>query len=53
MIMPKGKPQTAEEENDLGGLIPAGRKIDDIAAKIEESKEAIFKKIERLGLEVV
>jgi len=37
----------------LRDLIVAGRKVDDIALKMGKSKEAIFKKIERLGLRVV
>ena len=37
----------------LRDLIVAGRKVDDIALRMGKSKEAIFKKIERLGLRVV
>lgn len=51
--MPKGKPWTIEEEKQLKELVIRGFKPADIAAKMGKTKDAITKKIERLGLKVV
>jgi hypothetical protein len=51
--MPKGKPWSAEEEAKLKQLIDEGQTLETIAAKLGKSKQAIRRKIERLGLEVV
>jgi len=51
--MPKGKPWTREEEKQLKDLVLRGLKPADIAAKMGKTKDAIIKKIERLGLKVV
>jgi hypothetical protein len=49
----KGKPWTCEQEKQLRDLVTAKSSIDVIASKLEKSPEAVRKKIERLGLEVV
>jgi hypothetical protein len=51
--MPKGKPWTKEEEQQLKELVIRGLKAEDIAAKMGKTKDAILKKIQRLGLKVV
>jgi hypothetical protein len=51
--MPKGKPWTAEQEKHLRKLMAAKDPLDVIASKLKKSPEAVRKKIERLGLEVV
>jgi hypothetical protein len=51
--MPKGKPWTKEEEQQLKELVIKGLKAEDIATKMGKSKDAILKKIQRLGLKVV
>jgi hypothetical protein len=51
--MPKGKPWTREEEQQLKELVIRGLKAEDIAAKMGKSKDAVLKKIQRLGLKVV
>jgi len=51
--MPKGKPWTREEEQQLKELVIRGLKTEDIAAKMGKSKDAVLKKIQRLGLKVV
>ena len=51
--MPKGKPWTKEEEQQLRELVIRGLKAEDIAAKMDKSKDAVLKKIQRLGLKVV
>jgi len=49
----KGKPWTPKQEKDLHRLVEAKESIDVIACKLDKSPEAIRKKVERLGLEVV
>jgi maleate cis-trans isomerase len=49
----KGKPWTPKQEKDLRRLVEAKEALDVIAVKLDKSPEAIRKKIERLGLEVV
>jgi hypothetical protein len=51
--MPKGKPWTREQEKQLRGLVDSRESLEVIAAKLGKSKQAIRRKIERLGLEVV
>jgi DNA repair ATPase RecN len=51
--MPKGKPWTAEEENLLKKLIEVHEPLHTIAARFRKSQQAIIKKAQRLGLEVV
>jgi hypothetical protein len=51
--MPKGKPWTKEEEQQLRELVIRDLKAEDIAAKMGKSKDAVLKKIQRLGLKVV
>lgn len=51
--MPKGKPWTREEEQTLKELISKGYTAAHIAQLMNKSKEAILKKIQRLGLKVV
>jgi len=51
--MPKGRPWTREEEKQLKELVIRGYKLADIAAKMGKTKDAVAKKIERLGLKVV
>ncbi|MEM3697877.1 MAG: GcrA family cell cycle regulator [Candidatus Bathyarchaeia archaeon] len=51
--MPKGKPWTIEEEKQLKDLVLRGFKPADIAAKMGKTKDAVLKKIERIGLKVV
>jgi len=51
--MPKGKPWTREEEQQLKELVIRGFKAEDIGAKMGKSKDAVLKKIQRLGLKVV
>lgn len=51
--MPKGKPWTAEEEKELKHLVEAGEPLNVVAARFGKSQQAIIKKAERLGLEVV
>ena len=51
--MPKGKPWTVKEELSLKQLVDSGESLDVIAAKLGKSKQAIRRKAERLGLEVV
>jgi len=53
MTMPKGKPWTAQEEAELKRLIDEGQPLDVMAARLGKSKQAIRRKAERLGLEVV
>lgn len=49
----KGKPWSAEQEGRLRKLVQDRDPLDAIAAKLTKSPEAVRKKIERLGLEVV
>ena len=49
----KGKPWTVEEEKQLRKLVESGESLNIIAPKMKKSKQAIRRKIERLGLEVV
>ena len=51
--MPKGKPWTKKQENQLRSLLNDKKCINEISEKIEKSPEAIRVKIKRLGLEVV
>jgi hypothetical protein len=51
--MPKGKPWTLEEEKTLRNLVVKGYSAAQIAEVMGKSKEAILKKIQRLGLKVV
>jgi O-acetylhomoserine/O-acetylserine sulfhydrylase-like pyridoxal-dependent enzyme len=51
--MPKGKPWAVEEENQLGEMVQAGKRISEIAAFFGKSQGSIKKKMKRLGLEVV
>jgi hypothetical protein len=51
--VPKGKPWTVDEEKRLRRFLEAKDPLDVIAAKLKKSPEAVRKKIERLGLEVV
>jgi hypothetical protein len=51
--MPKGKPWTLEEEKTLKDLVVKGYSAAQIAEVMGKSKEAILKKIQRLGLKVV
>jgi hypothetical protein len=52
-IVTKGKPWTPKQEKDLHRLVEAKESLDVIACKLDKSPEAIRKKMERLGLEVV
>jgi len=49
----KGKPWTRKQEKELRRLVGAKDALLVIAVKLDKSPEAIRKKIERLGLEVV
>jgi hypothetical protein len=49
----KGKPWTRKQEKELRRLVGAKEALLVIAVKLDKSPEAIRKKIERLGLEVV
>jgi len=49
----KGKPWTREQEKQLRELVESGESLNIIAPKMKKSKQAIRRKIERLGLEVV
>ena len=49
----KGKPWTVEEEQYLRALVEAGESLKEISLKMSKTKQAIRRKIERLGLEVV
>jgi len=49
----KGKPWTPDQEKELRRLVEVKDSLDIIGAKLNKSPEAIRKKIERLGLEVV
>jgi len=49
----KGKPWTREQEKQLRELVDSRESLEVIAAKLGKSKQAIRRKIERLGLEVV
>jgi hypothetical protein len=49
----KGKPWTREQEKQLRELVKSGESLSNIAAKMEKSKQAIRRKIDRLKLEVV
>jgi len=49
----KGKPWSVEEEKQLRELVESGESLNIIAPKMKKSKQAIRRKIERLGLEVV
>lgn len=49
----KGKPWTPSQEKQLRRLLKDNDSVDVIAVKLNKSPEAIRKKIERLGLEVV
>lgn len=49
----KGKPWPAEKERLLKELAASGIDVNAIAAKLGKSKDAVLKKAERLGLEVV
>ena len=51
--MTKGKPWTRKQEKELRRLVGAKDALLVIAVKLDKSPEAIRKKIERLGLEVV
>jgi hypothetical protein len=51
--MPKGKPWTAEEVKQLKKLIEEGAPIETMMGKLGKSKQAVLKKIERLGLSEV
>lgn len=51
--MTKGKPWTPSQEKQLRQLLKGKDSLDVIAVKLNKSPEAIRKKIERLGLEVV
>jgi hypothetical protein len=51
--MPKGKPWKAEEEAKLREYVQAGYSLDAIASRLGKTREAVRKKAERLGLEVV
>jgi len=51
--MPKGKPWTLEEEKTLKDLVVKGYSAAQITEVMGKSKEAILKKIQRLGLKVV
>ena len=51
--MPKGKPWTKEQENQLKSLVSAGKSLKEIAAVMKKSQGAVKKKMNRLGLEVV
>jgi hypothetical protein len=49
----KGKPWPAEKEQKLRELAAAGADVDKIAAFLGKSRDAILKKANRLGLEVI
>jgi hypothetical protein len=49
----KGKPWTRKQEKELRRLVRVKEALLVIAVKLDKSPEAIRKKIERLGLEVV
>ena len=49
----KGKPWTREQEKQLREFVDSRESLEVIAAKLGKSKQAIRRKIERLGLEVV
>ena len=51
--MPKGKPWTREQEKQLRALVEAGESLKAISQKMSKTKQAIRRKIERMGLEVV
>ena len=51
--MPKGKPWTKEQENQLKSLVSAGKSLKEIATVMKTSQGAVKKKMNRLGLEVV
>ena len=51
--MPKGKPWTKKQENQLRSLVNKRKSVNEISEKLEKSPEAIRVKIKRLGLEVV
>ena len=51
--MTKGKPWNREEEQTLIQLVKKGKSIDIIAKALDKSEDAIFIKLQRLGLEVV
>jgi len=49
----RGKPWTLEEEKELRNMIAQGTSMEVIAEKMRRSPDAVVKKCERLGLEVV
>lgn len=51
--MVKGKPWPIDKEQKLRELVASGADVDKIAATLGKSRDAILKKAERLGLEVV
>jgi hypothetical protein len=51
--MPKGKPWTVEEEKQLREFVKSKTPVDVIAERMKKSPDAVMKKCERLGLEVV
>jgi hypothetical protein len=51
--MVKGKPWPIDKEQKLRELFASGADVDKIAASLGKSKDAVLKKADRLGLEVV
>ena len=51
--MVKGKPWLVDKEQKLRELVASGVDVDKIAAALGKSRDAILKKADRLGLEVV
>jgi hypothetical protein len=49
----KGKPWPVDKEQKLRELVASGADVDKIAAALGKSRDAVLKKAERLGLEVV
>jgi hypothetical protein len=49
----KGRPWPVDKERQLRELVASGADVDKIAAALGKSKDAVLKKAERLGLEVV
>ena len=51
--LPKGKPWTNDEEKQLRDLIAQDKTVNHIAEMMHKSHQAIMRKVERLGIEVV
>lgn len=49
----KGKPWTKDQEKELRELVESKISLDVIAGKMKKSRDAVIKKCQRLGLEVV